>query len=268
METGEMNISEAHAERYFRWVTARRWPVLILGLLLIVLAGMQLPKLVKDTSADAFINPTDPALVYRDRVEEVFGLRDPIVIAVINKGGTGIFNPHSLALVSWLTERVAGLPNVDPERVTSLATEKDIVGTADGMMVEEFFEENPQLFRAPLGTQARADEIHAAIQDFPLYRGSLVSRDGTATIIVAELLDDTKAQETYDRMLALADEAPKGNGDEIHVAGEGAVAGYLATYIDRDARRLNPLAALVITVILGIAFMSMRGMLLPNLVVA
>ncbi len=263
-----MSFPLSPAHRFFLFITAWRWPVLIIGLLLIVVAGMQLPKLVKDTSADAFINPTDPALVYRDRVEEVFGLRDPIVIAVINKGRKGIFNPHSLALVSWLTQRVEVLPNVDPERVTSLATEKDIIGTADGMMVEEFFEKNPQLFTAPLGTQARADEIHTAIQDFPLYHGSLVSRDGTATIIVAELLDDTKAQETYDRILLLADEAPKGNGDKIHVAGEGAVAGYLATYIDRDARRLNPLAALVITIILGIAFMSVRGMLLPNLVVA
>jgi len=268
MKVNLMNFPETGAQKVFWRMTALRWPILIVGLLLITAAGVNLPRLVKDTSADAFIDPADPALVYRDKVEDIFGLRDPIVIAVINKGEKGVFNPESLALVDWLTERVKKLDNVDPERVTSLATKSNIVGTDDGMLVEKFFDESSEGFKASLGTQARADEIRTAVHDFPLYRGSLVARDDTATIIVAELVDESRSQETYDRMRALAAEAPKGTGDEIHVAGEGAVAGYLATYIDRDAKRLNPLAALVITLVLGIAFVSLRGMVLPNLVVA
>ncbi len=263
-----MTFPETPAQKTFWMITSLRWPILVLGFALIAIAGSQLPKLVKDTTADAFIDPDDPALTYRDKVEEIFGLRDPIVIAVINKGERGIFNPESLALVAWLTERVRKLDNVDPERVTSLATESNIVGTEDGMLVEEFFDERATGFKAPMGTQARADEIRAAIADFPLYQGSLVARDGTATIIVAELVDETKAQETYDAIAELASSAPHRPSDEIHVAGEAAVAGYLATYIDRDAQRLDPIAGIVITIVLGIAFVSLRGMLLPNLVVA
>lgn len=262
------NFPQSPAQKLFWRITALRWPILIVGLVLIAAAGSRLPTLVKDTSADAFIDPKDPALVYRERVEEIFGLRDPIVVAVINKGDKGVFNPQSLALIKWLTEHVQKLDNVDPERVTSLATESNIVGTSDGMLVEKFFEEDAEGFKAPLGTQARADEMRAAVNDFPLYQGSLVARDGTATIIVAELIDEMKAQNTYNEILKLASAAPNSAGNQIHVAGQGAVSGYLATYIDRDAQRLDPIAGIVITIILGIAFVSVRGALLPNLVVA
>ncbi len=68
--------------------------------------------------------------------------------------------------------------NIDPERVTSLATENDIIGTDDGMLVEAFFD-------APPTTQQQAEQIREAVMDFPLYLGSLVSREGDATLIVA-----------------------------------------------------------------------------------
>lgn len=78
--------------------------------------------------------------------------------------------------------------NIDPERVISLATENDIIGTDDGMLVEEFFEMPPT-------TQQQADQIREAVIDFPLYLGSLVSREGDATLIVAKLIDQTQAQQ-------------------------------------------------------------------------
>ena len=103
--------------------------------------------------------------------------------------------------------------------------------------------------------------------DFPLYLGSLVAKYGSGTLIVAELHDQTKAQELYEQLLQLIEIAPVQDGEEIHVAGEGAVAGYMGAYIDSDAMRLNPIAAVVITLICLLAFRTLRGMLLPNLVV-
>ena len=95
----------------------------------------------------------------------------------------------------------------------------------------------------------------------------IVARDGNATLIVAELLDQEAAQSTYDEILAVVAETPVTAGNEVHVAGEGAISGYLATYIDRDATRLNPLAAVVITIVLFIAFRTFAGAMLPNIIV-
>jgi len=254
-----MSKPDTHAT-FFEFVT--NWPktILLLSVLIIVGLASFVPQIHKDTSSDAFIAPDDPVVLYRDHVREIFGLEDPIVIAVINDGPAGVFNPDTLALVDALTQSIAKLSNVDPDRVTSLATESNIVGTDDGMEVSDFFDPYP-------ATQARADEIRAAIADFPLYQGALVARDGSATLIVAELLNQDAAQSTYEEILAVVAATPTAAGNNIHVAGEGAISGYLATYIDRDATRLNPLAALVITLVLIVAFRTFAGAMLPNIIV-
>lgn len=246
--------------RYFHLIVSFRWLVLLLGVALVALAMSTIPSLTKDTSAGAFIHPDNPALLYREQVEELFGLRDPIVIAVVNEGQEGIFNPASLKLVNWLTEEVRSLDNVDPDQVMSLSTESNVVGTLTGMEVEEFLDPVP-------ATQADADAVRQAIADFPLYQGSLVARDGTTTLVVVEILDEDKAQQTYDDILQLLSYAPKGAQDELLVAGEGAVAGYLSSYIDQDAQRLNPFAGLIITLVLFLAFRRLGATLLPNLII-
>ncbi len=255
-----MNKSANNAEKYFEFVTS--WPktYFIVSILTILWIATFVPQIHKDTSSDAFISKNNPIVLYRDQVRDVFGLEDPIVVAVINDRPRGIFNPDSLALVDQLTQTIGKLSNVDPDRITSLATESNIVGTIDGMEVTDFFEPYPS-------TQARADEIKAAIADFPLYQGTLVARDSNATLIVVELLDQDAAQITYDEILAIVAATPVTAGTEIHVAGEGAISGYRSTYIDRDATRLNPLAAVVITIVLFMAFRTLTGAVLPNIVV-
>lgn len=246
--------------RFFKAVTAFPKTIIMVGLILILSSAFFIPTLQKDTRSDAFIPPDHPALIYRDQVKDIFGLQDPMVIAIVNEGKTGIFNPQTLALVDWLTHRIESMDNIDPERVTSLATENDIIGTEDGMLVEEFFE-------TPPATQQQADQVRDAVMDFPLYLGSLVSRQGDATLIVAELIDQTQAQQVYAELLELVAQAPTQPGETIHVAGEGAVSGYMGAYIDADAQRLNPIAALIITLVLFVAFRTLRGTLLPNFVV-
>lgn len=98
--------------------------------------------------------------------------------------------------------------------MTSLATEKSIIGTSEGMLVEPFFEQPPT-------TQAQADRIKAAVMDFPLYLGNLVSRNGQGTLIIAELHDSELAQKAYQSLLSLIEKAPLEAGEELHVAGEG-----------------------------------------------
>ncbi|MEN8177737.1 MAG: MMPL family transporter [Pseudomonadota bacterium] len=259
MNSSELNHTQAW--HFFRGVTA--WPktIIAIGLMLIIGFAGFIPMLEKDTRADAFIPPDHPALLFRDKVEDIFGLQDPMVIALVNQGKSGVFNPHSLELVEWLTRRLEMVDNIDPERITSLATENDIIGTEDGMLVEPFFETLPQ-------TQEAANAVRTAVMDFPLYLGSLVSRDGKGTLIVAELIDQRHAQQVYEELLEIVEQAPVQQGEKLYVAGEGAVAGYMGSYIDADAFRLNPIAGLVITLVCFVAFRTLRGTLLPNLVVA
>ena len=244
---------------FFKKLIRYRWISLILAVLVIGSLGSQLGELKKNTQADAFIDANEPALVYRRAVEDIFNLKDPLVIAIQNEGASGIYNPKSLELVSWLTDHLISVPNIDPQGITSLATESNIQGDTYGMEVREFLD-------GPLD-EGHIEWIKTSIESFPLYEGSLVADDGSMTLIVAELLDQEKAETTYQAVMQLISAAPAGQ-NKIHVAGEGAIAGYLSEYIDRDAKRLNPLAGLIITIVLIAAFFTTRAAIIPNLIVA
>ncbi len=255
-----MKESQERCERFFHALTSYPKTILIIGIVLIILFAAFIPTIKKDTSADAFIASDNPALIYRDEVKKTFGLEDPFVVAVVNQGELGIYNPQSLALVAWLTDKVKSLPNIDPDKVTSLATEKDIRGTSSGMEVEKFFDTPPDNIEA-------AGHIREAIENFPLYQGSLVARNHRATLIIAEPLNEKDNKATYDELMRITKEAPASSQDEIFVAGEGAASGYLGDYIDHDMQRLNPVSGLVISLMLLVAFRSLRGVLVPNIIV-
>ena len=244
---------------FFKRLIRYRWISLIMALLVIGSLGSQLGELKKNTQADAFIDADKPALVYRRAVEDIFNLKDPLVIAIQNTGPHGIYNPKSLEVVNWLSDHLISVPNIDPQGITSLATESNIQGDTYGMEVREFLD-------GPLD-QGHIQWIKTSIESFPLYEGNLVASDGSMTLIVAELLDQEKSEATYQAVMQLIEDAPAGE-NEIHVAGEGAIAGYLSEYIDRDAKRLNPLAGLIITIVLIAAFFTARAAIIPNLIVA
>lgn len=249
-------MSRSLPERLFWLVTAR--PLCTLAVVLPPLLALALGALglQKDTRAEAFLPPGHPAVEYRDRVKETFGLKDPMLVAVINRGPQGVFNPQSLNLVTWLSERIAELPGVDPNRVMGLATEKSFASAPDGLLIKPFIE-------GPVEDQAAAEAVRAAVMDMPLYVGSLVSESGQGTLIAVELAEPDAAESLYHSLVALAEAAPKGPGDVLQVAGEGALIGYLGTYIDRDALRLTPVALLVVLLLLLFSHRTALGVILP-----
>lgn len=246
--------------RFFTAVTEIPKTILTLGFLIIIATAAFIPTLTIDARSESFLPPDNPALVYREQVEEVFGLKDPMVIAVINKGEHGIFNPQSLQLVQWLTNEVMKMPEINRDRVVSLATEDNITGDKEGMLVEDFFEKAPT-------TQVEADKVRVAVMDFPLYLGSMVSRDGSATLIVTEMFNDADGSKVYEKLLKLIEQAPINNGEEIHLAGDGAVSGYLITYINADSARLVPISVIIITLLCIISFRTWRGVLIPSVII-
>ncbi len=256
-----MSHTDSKAYAYFQFVHRYPKTLVILSLVTMLALGAFLPQLTKDTRGDAFMDPNNPALLYRDKVKQQFGLSDPFVIAVVTQTDQAIYTPEVLALVEWLTENSRNVANLDPERIMSLATENNITGSTTGMEVTPFFEPIPT-------TTEDGQRLRQAIEDFPLYQGTLVSRDGRATLIVAEMLDEDQAEATYIALQKMIGQAPSVDGVSLHLAGEGAVAGYLGSYIDSDAGRLNPIAGLIITLIIGLAFRRFAPALLANVIIA
>lgn len=244
---------------YFNFVVRHPLKVTFVMLAFIAAVGFGATKIVKDTTADAFIAKDHPALVNKKRLTKLFGLTDPVVMVVENK--QGIFNPETLSLVYKLSEEIQQFKEVKNDGITSLSTKKNIKGVSDGMEVEYFV---PQKQMTPKLAQKAKD----AIAQFPLMQGTLVSKDGKATLIIADT--QGQKQETgealYKKMVSLA-KKEQSKHIRLYVAGEGAVSGYMGSYIDADASRLNPVAAIVIMIVLFIAFRRVGAVLLPNLVI-
>jgi hydrophobe/amphiphile efflux-3 (HAE3) family protein len=248
-------------ERWLRFVVRFRWGVLAVCVALIACAAVLAGRLHKDTSANAYIEPGNPALLYRERVVETFGLKEPIVIAVRSSAAGGILTPAGLRYVRQIVERLEAVPNIDVDRITSLVSRSAIRGGEEGLEV------------APLLPAGEIDaavvhRVRDAIDSSPIYDGTLVSKDRSATIIAAELLDEKRNAETYQAVLDLSRSLPAEQGVEVFVAGAGAITGYFSTYIDRDAGRLVPFTAIAVTVVLFCAFLTIRSAALPMFIAA
>ncbi|WOJ98264.1 outer membrane lipoprotein-sorting protein [Congregibacter brevis] len=233
----------------------------LLPLVLLLLASLfGLKDLAKDTRSDAFLAPDNPALLYRDVIREQFGLSDPMLIALVADGPNGVYRPDILQVIASLTDAVDELSNVDASNTLSLATESLITGTYSGIEVVPLLDPLPE-------SQDQANEVRAQVEDFPLFLGTLVAEDGSAALIVVQLIDEVLAEQTYREMLALLAEFDLPEGVTAHVAGEGAIAGYLGTYIDADAQRLNPLAGLIIVLMIILAFRRLAPALLAVMMI-
>ncbi|WP_298534916.1 MMPL family transporter [uncultured Algibacter sp.] len=254
-----MTTKNNKAVSFFNYVTSNHRIILFFSVLLIIGSAIFIPKMTKDTSYDAFLPKDDPILRFRNKTKDVFGLKDPMVIAIVNEDG--VFNVETLKLVQELSDALQTVKGIDPDQITSLYTENNIVGTKDGLDVNPFYE----IDNLSIDT---AKDVKEAIDDFELYQGSLVSKDHTTTLILAEMLDsyDKKQHEVYKSLIKLLDGHTSHNS-KLYLAGEGAVSGYLIKYIDEDAMKTNPFAALVISIILIIAYRRLRGVIIPNIMV-
>lgn len=156
-------------ERWLRFVVHCRWAVLAVAAAALVAAGVLARGLHKDTSANAYIEPGNPALLYRERVVDTFGLKEPIIIAVRSSAPGGILTPEGLRYVRLIVERLEAVPNIDLERITSLASRSAISGGVDGLEVAPLL---------PAGEidAAMVDRVRGALDGMPIYDGTWYRR--------------------------------------------------------------------------------------------
>ncbi|MFK7915706.1 MAG: outer membrane lipoprotein-sorting protein [Pseudomonadales bacterium] len=249
----------AHTGRFFDAITRHPKKILTAGIVCIVATCAGLGQLVKDTSVNAFIPQDHPSIIASDRARDLFGLSDPVVVA-LQSSSESIFQPQHLTTISVLHEAIATLPNVRSDRVMSLESESSIIGYSDRIDVERYADDV-----APDDREA-AQRLRARWRSMPPHIGTLASDDGRGAIIIAELLDEHAAGATYAAIMQLL-ETTSLNGLEAHVAGQGAVVGHLSSTIDTDSRVLQPMIFVTVLAILFIAFRTAAAVGLPVLII-
>ena len=242
----QKSLQSDRAIAFFTRVLDRGVILFAIATVVIVLSSFGMTKLVKNPSTDALIPPGHPSLQARDAAKEIFGLSDPIAVALVSDGPNGVFTPETLAVLQEAHATLEEHPNIRADRVVSIASESRIHGTDDALRIDRFLE-------GPVQDASAAAAVRDAVMASRLHKGILVSEDGSGALIVGEFFDEALIDETYREIKARMAELET-EDTELLVAGQGAVTGYLSGLLDRDARILSPLSLLVIFVLVFAAF--------------
>ncbi|HSH19681.1 MAG TPA: efflux RND transporter permease subunit, partial [Draconibacterium sp.] len=97
-----------------------------------------------------------------------------------------------------------------------------------------------------------------------MYKGAIVSEDGTATIIIFTLYDDADIQKVAKAVIKKTEALQL--SEKIYYAGSPMMITSIASLISADLALLFPIALLVIALVLFLSFRSWRGVVLPLLV--
>ncbi|MFA6506195.1 MAG: MMPL family transporter [Treponemataceae bacterium] len=231
---------------FFKWSARRPALVAAAAVLITAISGYVVATRMRmETNLDEYMPKTHPAFVYSDEAEARFMIRDAVLIAVEHP--ESVFNPATLAKLIRIEEDLIAFDEIEEADIRSLHTAENILGTAEGLDVRDFYTEAPR-------DQAEADAIRGAVRTNEMIRGRLVSADEKTALILVNLAEGAFSRNLYDRVLGLAE---KNKGPEtIRVAGRPIVEGTMAVLGPRDMARMGPLVILVIALVLFLVLRS------------
>ena len=234
------------------------WISMIVILLISVLALYWMKSNTQmETDLDEYMPKEHPAFVYSDEAEDIFNIKDGIIIAIENK--SGIYNTVTLEKLKDLTRAIQKLPEVDKNDVTSLYTADNIVGTEFGLDVKAFYKKTPK-------SDTQLEELANNVRSNEMAIGRMVSEDETVAIVIADIHDDVFTQDFYQRILDISHSFEDEN-HTLYVAGAPIVEGTLAYLAPKDMQKMVPIVVVVILLVLFFLLRSIKGTILTFFVV-
>ncbi len=185
-----------------------------------------LSPLTIDTDPENMLAEDAPVRVNHDRLKNVFGLDDYVVVGVVNPThDEGVFNPKDLAHVKALTETAKGLSytvTADGEQQQARVVSEDIIApsTVDnietgGIGTVEF---NYLMRQAP-ETQAEAIKVRERALDIPMYEGTLVAENGKALALYFPITHKTISHSVEQELKKTIQGFEEDTGAEYHITG-------------------------------------------------
>jgi hydrophobe/amphiphile efflux-3 (HAE3) family protein len=252
-------------EKYINFIQKFRWAIAIIIPLFVLLLASNLKNLSFEGSYRIWFGEDSKILNNYDDFRNIFGNDDGIVITF--KDESGIFHEKALSSIQRLTDKLWETKYVT--RVDSITSYQHVhadIEYPDEIIVEDFIQnidsESQEYFD---------DRKNIALKD-PQIVNSLISKDGTTTMIVARLI--AKAGENEDISFELMgyindiikDEVEK-TGYKYWVSGGAAITTSFVTIAQDDGGFFTPLAIVSVMVLLFLLFRRVGGMLIPMAVV-
>jgi predicted RND superfamily exporter protein len=234
-------------------------PILLIVAAISVVAALQLVDLSSgririqiDPSAERLLAEDDEAGRFYESTRRIFGNDETILLLL---QAEDVFSADNLDLISRLTRRIERLDGV--MRVVSLSNALAIRGTELGIEVEPYAELTPD-------TAEGRRQFREAVLANPLYSGSLVAADGSATAILVSLADvgGYTFFSSIDEAVrgVVAEEAADAN---IWITGTPLLTLATTNALLDDLIWIPVIVTLVLAVVLAFCFRSLSGVLVP-----
>ena len=262
-----MNIEKINQKfrKFGEMVVNHRVKVLVLFVALIVFSVAGLKRIYFETSFDTYFVKDDPMLLKTDEFKSIFG--NDYYVAVLVENKDGLFNKPTLSLIRELSNELMDSLAYS-EKITSLTDLEFMVGTEDGMELQQIVpEEIPD-------DKAGLDAIRTKAYSKEYVSKKLVSKDGTMSWILVKL----RPYPADSVWRAEGLEAPENQtGREAikicfkdkykplnpNIAGMPYMNYAKAQYIQTEMSRLMMIAIIVALIVMTIVTRSLRGVLIP-----
>ncbi len=252
--------------RIFRFVAQWPWLSLLFVLCVTVAAGwplvdhqtLRFRPLAIDTSQESLLPEGDEARAFYDFTRKAFGSDESMVVAV---GTDDVFTHDSLTRIQRIVSRIERLDGV--HHVVAITNAANVRGSEDGIDIRAFVKEVPT-------DPAALEELRKQALENPLYAGNLISKDTKTAALVVQFLNISDrefiAKGLDEAIRAIARE--EAGSAQVWITGGPHLRSAQGHYMRGNMLRLAPLILLALAVVLGFAFRTVRGVVLPLLTVS
>ncbi|MDI3280811.1 MAG: MMPL family transporter [Bacillota bacterium] len=233
------------------WQVARRYPWAVLGVvaLITVAAAFGAARIRVVTDIREFFPQGDPLVATYREVDEKFGGMEYIMVALAAKD---VFAPETLQKLDQLTRALQEVPGV--RSVRSLTNIEEIRGAEGAIEVAPLVEELPR-------TPEEIEAFRRRVLSDDFYAGNFVSAQGRTALVMVQVAEGADPVEVSAAVRRVAQEFE--GPERVALAGSPTLNELLTKAIYQDLRRLFPLSAALVSLVLYLAFRTARGVALP-----
>ena len=238
-------------QKLYNQILAGRWLIITVVILLTAFFGFQISKLTINADIiDSLPDDDQDALLLKE-ISNRFGGNN---IGIVILETESVYDTQVIRDVQAVTDSLEAITEITT--VTSLTNIINIQSTAYGIEIGKLVDE----YDLP-ETAEELEKLKNTFLSNEMYRGSIVSGDGTSTLVIFTLSEeaDVKAVATEVKNKIESLNLP----EKIYYTGSPMLVTYISDLMTKDLMRLLPVALVLITLILALSFRSVRGVLLP-----
>jgi len=243
-------------EKLANTIIKYRSAIVVLTILITLFLGYQIRSIKINSDFVKSLPPNDHTAILYKYIGEKFRGNN---IGMIVVEASNIYDPEVIKHIKQITDSIKVTNGVIS--VNSLTDILYIQSDSSGIEITNLIDE----YNLP-ETKEEIDDLKQRINEKDMYKGSIVSEDGTTAIIMFTLQPEINQQEISkvikDKVIAM--KLP----EKIYFGGIPVMMLDISELIIADLFKLIPIIIVVLIIVLSLCFKSLKGVVLPLITVA